>query len=35
MNASHDQKTALAKKNLVRTAILLTSAFRSKRRPDE
>ena len=35
LNAAHDQKTSLAQKKLVHTAILLTFAFRSKQRPNE
>ena len=31
-NAAHDQKTSLAHKKLVHTAIFLTFAFRSKQR---
>ena len=35
LNAAHDQKTSLALKKLVHTAILLTFAFRLKRRLNE
>ena len=35
LNAAHDQKTSLAQKKLVHTAILLTFAFRSKNRLNE
>ena len=35
LNAAHDQKTSLAQKKLVHTAILLAFAFRSKHRLNE
>ena len=35
LNAAHDQKTSLAQKKIVHTAILLTFAFRSKQRLNE
>ena len=35
LNAAHDKKTSLAQKKLVRIAILLSFAFRSKLRLNE
>ena len=35
LSAAHDQKTSLAQKKLVHTAIFLTFAFRSKQRLNE
>ena len=35
VNAAHDQKTSLAQKKLVHTAIVLTFGFRSEKRLNE